>query len=82
MYKQSILSIKCNDFLTHQLKLVFWVFKKSSQRDDSIENQQHVLVDPLYTGSPKTSTLANSEDPDEMWYNTAFHQDLHCLLRF
>ena len=53
--------------------ILFLVFKKSSQRDDSIENQQHVLVDPLYTGSPKTSTLANSEDPDEMWYNTAFH---------
>ena len=59
-------SLKRNDFLSHQLKLVFWVFRKSSQRDDSFENQQHVLVDPLYTGSPKTSTLANSEDPDEM----------------
>ena len=28
------------------------------------------------------STLANSEDPDEMQHGTAFHQDLHCLLRF
>ena len=26
-------------------------------------------------------TLANSEDPDEMPHNVAFHQDLHCLLR-
>ena len=26
-------------------------------------------------------TLANSEDPDEMLLNAAFHQDLHCLLR-
>ena len=25
-------------------------------------------------------TLANSEDPDEMQHNAAFHQDLHCLL--
>ena len=25
--------------------------------------------------------LANSEDPDEMQQNAAFHQDLHCLLR-
>ena len=25
-------------------------------------------------------TLANSEDPDEMQYNAAFHQGLHCLL--
>ena len=26
-------------------------------------------------------TLANSEGPDEMQHNAAFHQDLHCLLR-
>ena len=26
-------------------------------------------------------TLANSDDPDEMQHNAAFHQDLHCLLR-
>ena len=26
-------------------------------------------------------TLANSEAPDEMQHNAAFHQDLHCLLR-
>ena len=26
-------------------------------------------------------TLANSEDPDEMSHNAAFHQGLHCLLR-
>ena len=25
------------------------------------------------------STLANSEDPDEMQHNAAFHQCLHCL---
>ena len=25
-------------------------------------------------------TLANSEDPDEMQHNTAFHLGLHCLL--
>ena len=27
------------------------------------------------------STLANSEDPDEMPQNAAFHRDLHFLLR-
>ena len=27
-----------------------------------------------------TGTLANSEDPDEMPHNAAFHQSLHCLL--
>ena len=26
-------------------------------------------------------TFINSEDPDEMLQNTAFHQDLHFLLR-
>ena len=26
-------------------------------------------------------TVANSEDPDEMQHNGAFHQALHCLLR-
>ena len=26
-------------------------------------------------------TLANSEDPDEMPLNVAFHQSLHCLLK-
>ena len=26
-------------------------------------------------------TLANSEDPDEMQHNSAFHQGLHHLLR-
>ena len=26
-------------------------------------------------------SLANSEDPDEMQHNAAFHQGLHCLLR-
>ena len=25
-------------------------------------------------------TLVNSEDPDEMQHNAAFHQGLHCLL--
>ena len=27
-------------------------------------------------------TVANSEDPDEMQHYAAFHQGLHCLLRF
>ena len=27
-------------------------------------------------------TMANTEDPDEMQDNAAFHQGLHCLLRF
>ena len=27
------------------------------------------------------STLVNSEDPDEMLHDAAFHLDLHCLLK-
>ena len=33
---------------------------------------------PLKTRNPQTGT--NSKDPDEMSYNEAFHQGLHCLL--
>ena len=36
---------------------------------------------PVRTGNPSRDTMANCEDPDEMKHNTAFHQDLHCLLR-
>ena len=32
-------------------------------------------------GNPFTCTFANSEDPDEMQHNAAFHQGIHCLLR-
>ena len=28
------------------------------------------------------STFANSEDPDEMKHNAAFHQGTHCLQRY
>ena len=39
------------------------------------------ILNHLYLGNPLTSTFINSEDPDEMQYNAAFHQGLHCLLR-
>ena len=41
----------------------------------------HLTFNPLYTGNTLMGTLANSEDPDEMQHNAAFHQGLHCLLR-
>ena len=41
----------------------------------------YIYVNPLYTGNPKAGTLANSEDPDEMQLNAAFHRCLRCLLR-
>ena len=33
----------------------------------------------LYTGNPETG-LKNSEDPNEMLHNAAFHLGIHCLL--
>ena len=39
----------------------------------------HALT--IYFGCRLTGTLANSEDPDEMPHEAAFHQGLHCLLR-
>ena len=39
------------------------------------------MFNPLKIRYPKMGTLANSEDPDEMLHNGAFHQGLYCLLR-
>ena len=39
------------------------------------------VLNSLWTRNPKTVTLTNSEDPDEMPPNAAFHQGLHCLRR-
>ena len=37
-------------------------------------------VNPFHSKYLQTGNLANSEDPDEMPPNVAFHQGLHCLL--
>ena len=34
---------------------------------------------PFVYGKPLKGTFANSEDPDEMQHNAAFHQGLHCF---
>ena len=62
-----------------------------SQRQHSVMSLQNCInnkvcnqttIRALKTRSPKTGTLENSEDPDEMpHYYAAFHQGLHCLLR-
>ena len=39
-----------------------------------------LTLSTLYTGDFQMSSFANSEDPDEMTHNAAFHQGLHCLL--
>ena len=38
------------------------------------------MFNPLYISDSLMSTLANSEDPDEMWHKVAFHQGLHYLI--
>ena len=35
---------------------------------------------PFHSGYLQTGTLANSEDPDKIPHNAAFHQGLHWLL--
>ena len=35
----------------------------------------------MLTKNHKADTLANSEDPDGMPHDAAFHYGLHCLLR-
>ena len=40
------------------------------------------LINPLYPENPIMGTFANSEDPDEMQHNAAFHRGFHCLLKF
>ena len=37
------------------------------------------FVNPLYWGNPSTCTFANSENPDEIQDNDAFHQGLYGL---
>ena len=44
--------------------------KHDSIWDSTLEDQK-----------PLMGTLTNSDDPDEMPHNGAFHQGLHCLLR-
>ena len=34
---------------------------------------------PFVFGKPQNGYFCNSEDPDEMQHNAAFHQGLHCL---
>ena len=43
--------------------------------------QSYFFCYPFVYWKPLNGTLANSEDPDEMQHNAAFHQGLHCLLR-
>ena len=38
------------------------------------------MLNPLYASDSLIHTLANSEDPDELPHNVAFHQGLHYLI--
>ena len=55
---------------------------ESSRIISTYERTTHgIPINPLYTGNPKTGTLASSADLDEMQHSAAFHQGLHCLVR-
>ena len=51
----------------------------TSRSNDSLCVQNGKRLNPLYTGNPITAMFTNSEDPDEVQHNDAFHQGLHCL---
>ena len=38
-----------------------------------------ILFNPLYLEKTQMGTSASSEEPDEMQYDAAFPQGLHCL---
>ena len=40
---------------------------------------EFVVFLPFVFGKPLNEYFCNSEDPDEMQHNAAFHQGLHCL---
>ena len=46
-----------------------------------ILSTQNTLLSLCILELQKKGTLANSEDPDEMQHDAAFHPGLHCLLR-
>ena len=56
--------------------LVLYCLPMSHKKDAIL-----IWVNPLYSGYLYLGSLANSEDPDEIQHNAAFHQGLHCLLR-
>ena len=55
---------------------MFCLFEKKKT-----EKAKNIFFYPLHTGGSLMCTLANSEDPDEMLHNAAFHQGLYYLLR-
>ena len=52
----------------------------ASNRSALERNENGSSLNTYKPGNPYGGTLENSEDPDEMPQNVAFHQDLHCLL--
>ena len=63
---------------TFNVESAEFVFEDGSSITVSINRPTGKGVNPVYSGKPLTNTFANSEDPDEMQHNAAFHQGLHC----
>ena len=70
----------CVYLITSQIIFPFKKAAKAISATSFSAKLQIFRSNPLYTGNPKTGTLAYSVDPEEMQHNAAFHQGLHCLL--
>ena len=75
-YKSKEMSKKVQDAILEQYKMKY--AKKTLRRP---KKYRLCKFNPFGNVNPLTGTIANSEDPDEMQHNAAFHQGLHCLLR-
>ena len=60
--------------------ITYW-YKSIVSWNENKNNQITQHFKPLYSGHPLLSTYTNSEDPDEMQHNAAFHQSLHCVCK-
>ena len=54
-------------------ELLQFAIQQSLMESGTEADQVRQHINPLYLGNPLMSTFANSEDPDEMQHNAAFH---------
>ena len=62
-------------------KIFFYKMTAIYENLDKFSNISFDIFNLLKTRNPNVGTFANSEDPDEMPHDVAFHQGLHFLLR-
>ena len=64
----------------HCNNVIMYTMIRKSISPKHIDDLLFLPLNPLKTRNPYMGTLANSEDPDGMPHNVAFHQGLHCML--